>query len=70
MVDKNAYTGTIYEVSTQMQVYGPFHRRNMYFKQLAKFSLDNAAVNFYVHKNIMYKSTIKKNYEHIITIKF
>lgn len=70
VADKNAYTGTIYEVSTEMQRYGPFARRNMYFKQLAKFSLDNAAENFYVHKNIMYKSTIKKNYEHIITIKF
>jgi hypothetical protein len=68
--DKNAYTGTIYAVITEMQCYGPFARRNMYFKQLAKFSLDNAAENFYVHKNIMYKSTIKKNYEHIITIKF
>jgi hypothetical protein len=70
IVDKNAYLGTVYEVSNEMKVHGPFARRNMYFKQLAKFSLDNAAANFYVHKNIMYKSTIKKNYEHIITIKF
>lgn len=68
--DKNAYSSTIYKVSNEMQRYGPFARRNMYFKQLAKFSLDSAAENFYVHKNIMYKSTIKKNYEHIITIKF
>lgn len=70
IVDKNAYQSTVYEISNGTTVHGPFARRNMYFKQLAKFSLDNAAANFYVHKNIMYRSTIKKNYEHIISIKF
>jgi len=70
MVDRNAYQSTVYEISNGTTVHGPFARRNMYFKQLAKFSLDNAAANFYVHKNIMYRSTIKKNYEHIISIKF
>lgn len=44
--------------------------RNMYFKQLAKFSMDAGAKEFLVHKNIMYKSLIKKNYEHVISIKF
>lgn len=44
--------------------------RNMYFKQLAKFSMDAGASNFLVHKNLMYKSLIKKNYEHVISIKF
>jgi hypothetical protein len=44
--------------------------RNMYFKQLAKFSMDAGAREFLVHKNIMYKSLIKKNYEHVISIKF
>ena len=47
---------------------GPFARRNLFFKQLAKFSLDAGARNFVIHKNLMYKSLIKKNYEHIITI--
>jgi hypothetical protein len=44
--------------------------RNMYFKQLAKFSMDAGASEFLVHKNLMYKSLIKKNYEHVISIKF
>ncbi|NBW58034.1 hypothetical protein EBR43_09720, partial [bacterium] len=59
-----------YAISDHLETYGPFARRNMYFKQLAKFSMDAGAENFYVHKNLMYKSLIKKNYEHIITIKF
>ena len=37
---------------------------------MAKFSIDAGANNFYVHKNLMYKSLIKKNYEHVITISF
>ena len=51
-------------------VHGPFTRRTMYFKQLAKFSTDAGAVHFQVHKNLMYKSLIKKNYEHVISIIF
>lgn len=69
--DKNASTSKTYVIhGSNCQIYGPYARRNMYFKQLAKFSLDAGANNFYVHKNLMYKSVIKKNYEHIITIKF
>lgn len=68
--DKNASTSTSYVITDQLSSYGPYARRNMYFKQLAKFSIDAGASTFYVHKNLMYKSIIKKNYEHIITIKF
>lgn len=69
--DKNASTSLTYVINgTACDAHGPFARRNMYFKQLAKFSLDAGAQNFYVHKNLMYKSVIKKNYEHVITIKF
>ena len=68
--DKNSSTSTTYAISDKLETYGPFARRNMYFKQLAKFSMDAGAETFYVHKNLMYKSLIKKNYEHIITIKF
>ena len=53
-----------------LTVYGPFSRHTMYFKQLAKFSMDAGADDFIVHKNLMYKSPIKKNYEHVISIKF
>lgn len=69
--DKNASTSHTYVIDgTTSTMHGPFARRNMYFKQLAKFSIDAGASNFYVHKNLMYKSVIKKNYEHVITIKF
>jgi hypothetical protein len=50
--------------------YGLFERRTMFFKQLAKFSMDAGAVHFLVHKNLMYKSLLKKNYEHVISIQF
>lgn len=69
--DRNAYNGTNYIVDDEsVMLIGPFARRAMFFKQLAKFSLDAGATNFLIHKNLMYKSLIKKNYEHIITIKF
>jgi hypothetical protein len=70
-LDRNASLGTNYVIADDdVSIVGPFARRNMFFKQLAKFSLDAGAKNFLVHKNLMYKSIIKKNYEHIITIKF
>ena len=69
--DKNSADSKTYVINdSNCATYGPFARRNMYFKQLAKFSIDAGASNFYVHKNLMYKSIIKKNYEHVITIKF
>lgn len=69
--DKNSWNTTVYELDgEQSQVYGPFARRSMFFKQMAKFSIDAGAKNFFVHKNLMYKSLIKKNYEHVISISF
>lgn len=68
--DKNSYQGTNYIVDEDsVMVVGPFARRAMYFKQMAKFSLDAGSKNFLVHKNLMHKSLIKKNYEHIISIR-
>lgn len=70
MLDKNVTYGTNYIIDDDsLLMIGPFTRRAMYFKQLAKFSLDAGAVSFLVHKNLMHKSIIKRNYEHIITIK-
>jgi len=63
----------VYEIAhpdSQFASYGPFDRRTMYFKQLAKFSMDAGATYFQVHKNLMYKSLNKKNYEHVISITF
>ena len=69
--DKNAWTTSVYELAgTATKFHGAFNRRTLYFKQLAKFSLDTGADTFLVHKNLMYKSLIKKNYEHVISIYF
>jgi len=69
--DKNSWHTTVYEMDGPVaQVSKAFARRTMFFKQMAKFSIDAGAKDFYVHKNLMYKSLIKKNYEHVISIKF
>jgi hypothetical protein len=67
--DKNAWATTVYEMQdANTKSYGPFSRRAMFFKQLAKFSIDAGARQFYVHKDLMYKSLIRRNYEHVISI--
>jgi hypothetical protein len=69
--DRNVWKTTLYELEgANCITYGPYNRRNMFFKQMAKFSIDAGAKEFYVHKNLMYKSLIKKNYEHVISISF
>jgi hypothetical protein len=68
-VNKNSWRTTVYEIRNhQLVVNGPYNRQSMFFKQLARLSLDAGARSFYVHKNLMYKSVIKKNYEHVISI--
>lgn len=71
--DRARWNTMIYEIDRntgKTKTYGLFERRTMYFKQLAKFSMDAGAMNFQVHKNLMYKSLIKKNYEHVVSIQF
>jgi hypothetical protein len=69
--DRTRWNTMVYEIEgAGLKTYGTFDRRTMYFKQLAKFSMDAGAVNFLVHKNLMYKSLIKKNYEHVVSIQF
>jgi hypothetical protein len=69
--DKNNWHTEVYNISKNtLTTFGPYRRRAMFFKQLAKFSSNAGAVNFCVHKNLMYKSLIKKNYEHVISIQF
>lgn len=68
-MERNNWKTMIYEIQgDSVEVTGPFSRCSMFFKQLAKFSIDAGAKNFFVHKNLMYKSVIKKNYEHVISI--
>ena len=70
--DRARWNTMVYEIGkdSSLVTYGQFERRTMFFKQLAKFSMDAGAVNFLVHKNLMYKSLIKKNYEHVVSIQF
>lgn len=71
--DRASWKTTVYGINqtqAQLEDFGPFDRRTMYFKQLAKFSLDAGANNFLVHKNLMYKGLTKRNYEHVISITF
>jgi hypothetical protein len=69
--DRNAWARTVYEINnSDLQINGQFFCRHMFFKQCAKFGYDAGAKEFLVHKNLMYKSLIKKNYEHVISIKF
>ena len=65
---KNQWNTMIYEIhNSQMNAHGPYSKRAVYFKQLAKFAADAGFINFLVHKNLMYKSMIRKNYEHVIS---
>lgn len=69
--DRNVWNTKVFEiVKEKLFISGTHARRAMFFKQLAKFSTDAGAVGFTVHKNLMYKSLIKKNYEHVISIQF
>jgi len=71
--DRANWTSTVYAINQATQslkTFGDFTRRTMYFKQLANFSSIAGATDFVVHKNLMYKGLIKKNYEHVITITF
>jgi len=71
--DRTCWNTMVYEINradNSLTTYGTFDRRTMFFKQLAKFSIDAGAVNFLVHKNLMYKSLVKKNYEHVVSIQF
>ena len=44
--DKNASTSITHVISDQLITHGPYARRNMYFKQLAKFSIDAGPLTF------------------------
>ena len=68
--EKNSWITSVYELSSAAECKGLFNRKCLYFKQLAKFCKDYGATDFLVHKNLMYKSLIKKNYEHIISVRF
>lgn len=69
--NRNLWNTTVYEINNNnTKINGPYARHSMFFKQLAKFSADAGGIGFTIHKNLMYKSLIKKNYEHVISIQF
>jgi hypothetical protein len=69
--DKNVFVTALYQLAgIDSSCRSISNRRTLFFKQLAKFCMDSGASNFLVHKNLMYKSLIKKNYEHVISIHF
>jgi hypothetical protein len=71
IIDRNAWNRSVYEITgTELCTWTKFQCRHMFFKQCAKFGFDAGAKDFLVHKNLMYKSLIKKNYEHVISLKF
>jgi len=67
---KNRWTSYIYENGNAINTYGGFKRQPMFFKQLAKFAYDAGATNFTIHRDLMFKSLVKKSYEHIISVSF
>lgn len=69
--EKNKWTTAVYQTkNADATCRGLYSRRSLYFKQLAKFCNDSGSSEFLVHRNLMYKSLIKKNYEHVISVKF
>lgn len=71
--DRADWSSVVYAINQRdrsMTTFGDFTRRTMYFKQLANFTAVAGAQDFVVHKNLMYKGLIRKNYEHVITITF
>jgi hypothetical protein len=67
---KNKWESYIYQNGTNINIHGPFHRQPLFFKQLAKFAYDAGATDFMVHRDLMFKSLLKKSYEHIISVKY
>lgn len=69
--DRNKWVTAVYQTkNTHAVCRGLYQRRSLYFKQLAKFCHDAGSNEFLVHRNLMYKSLIKKNYEHVVSVKF
>jgi hypothetical protein len=69
--DRYSWKSMVYELHDEkMLFHGSFIRRAMFFKQLAKFTSDVGAKAFSAYKPSLYKSVIRRNYEHIISIIF
>jgi len=58
------------ENNRDLTIVGPVNRRTMYFKQLAKYSSDLNGTDYVIQKSLLYRGFFKRNYEHIITMRF
>lgn len=72
IVDKQAWTTYYYFIQNQtdFNVTGPYQRRTLYFKQLAKYVSDLNSSHYAVQKDELYKGFAKRYWEHIITVGF
>lgn len=69
--DRQAWMQQNYIIHNQELVgCGPYKRRTMYFKQLAKFTSDLGATSFAVEKQNMYKPAFSKTFEYVVCVKF
>jgi len=70
--DRQAWTHYTYitDENHVTTMHGPYNRRTMYFKQLAKFLFDNGVKKYNVHKEPLYKGVYSKTFQHIVTAEF
>lgn len=70
--DRQAWQHHVYvtDENNETVMYGPFPRRTMYFKQLARFLYDNDAKKYTVHKEPLYKGVFSSSFQHIVTAEF
>lgn len=69
--DRYQFIHTGYVIGqSDVEIYGPYKRKNLFFKQLAKLSTDFGSEKFLIHKNLMHRSVIKKTFEHLISLTF
>jgi len=70
--DKQQWDHYTYFINNEKELNtsGPYKRRTMYFKQLAKFLFDNNVKNYKVHKEPLYKGVFSKTFQHIVTAEF
>lgn len=69
--NRYSWISQVYELTGSEMIYhGCYNRRAIFFKQMANHVLTENAKHFNIHKNLMYRSLLRKNYEHLISVTF
>ena len=69
--DKQCWSSQFYMIEDgKLITTSTCNHRTMYFKQLAKYCYDLGSKAYIIQKNILYKSFVKKQFEHVITVRF